>query len=61
MKQFILSLKNMYIDVLGVGGAWLEDELARVVTGHVEVVEHGPRASRDDARSHHLSVHSHHE
>ena len=51
----------MYNDVLGVGRARLEDELARVVTRHVEVVEYGPRASRDDTRRHHLSVHSHHE
>lgn len=48
-------------NVLGVGGARLEDELAGVVTRHVEVVEYGARASCDDARRDHLSVHSHHE
>lgn len=60
-KQFILNLENMYNDVLGVGGARLEDELASVVARHVEVVEHGARASCDDAGRDHLSVHSHHE
>lgn len=37
---------------------WLQDQLARVIAGHVEVAQHRPRPVRNYVGGHHQFVHS---